>query len=295
MTRLIHDKFAKDYLEELLKNYGTITANLNVKSEKGEIDIFFEPASKKSEELAILGLLGRMAQTTAIFEPFRNPVTANQIGDCLVKSLLIRQELRRKVKREQSKIEESAIPRLWILTPTASDKIINQFTDSEGLQWLPGIYFLKAYFKTAIIVIHQLPRTTETLWLRVLGRGTVQETAITELEQLPEDNPFREMGLKLLYNLQQNLKKTQENLEEEEQELIMRLAPLYERDKEQAIQQERRNLIENLLIARFGELDDSLKAIIQPLSELPAAEFSSLILELSHLSREELLTRFTTE
>jgi hypothetical protein len=57
------------------------------------------------------------------------------------------------------------------------------------------------YLRTAIVAIHQLPRTPDTLWLRILGRGRVQQQAIDELEALPEENPFRSMALKMLYNL----------------------------------------------------------------------------------------------
>ena len=149
---------------------------------------------------------------------------------------------------------------------------------------------------TAIVVIHQLPPTPETLWLRVLGRGKVQAQAIDELKLLSDDNPFRSMSLKLLYNLEQNLQENQSNLDEENRELIMRLKPLYERDRELAVQeglqQGIRLTIENLLITRFGTLDESLRAIITPISALSPAEFTPLLF---NLSREELLARFANQ
>ena len=55
---------------------------------------------------------------------------------------------------------------------------------------------------------------------------------------------------------------------------------------------ERRELVENLLLARFGEVDSELTAIIQPILNLPASEFAALSLQLSNLSREDLLARF---
>lgn len=110
---------------------------------------------------------------------------------------------------------------------------------------------------------------------------------------ITDDNPFRLMSLKLLYNLQYKL---QEYNNEEERELIMRLKPLYERNLElavqQGLQQERRLTIENLLITRFGSLDESLTAIIAPLSALSPAEFTPLLL---NLSREELLAHFANQ
>ncbi|WP_442932749.1 hypothetical protein [Microcoleus sp. herbarium13] len=39
-----------------------------------EIDVYFTPGTAIPEYSESLGLLGKMAGTTAIFEPFRNPV-----------------------------------------------------------------------------------------------------------------------------------------------------------------------------------------------------------------------------
>ncbi|MBN3962725.1 hypothetical protein [Nostoc sp. NMS8] len=60
--------------------------------------------------------------------------------------------------------------------------------------------------------------------------------ATDELEALTPDNPFRKAALELLYNLQPNLQVTQ-NKDEEDRELLMRLAPLYQQDRGQAIQE----------------------------------------------------------
>jgi hypothetical protein len=43
MTRFIHDKFAKDYLEELLKDYGEVKPSEKVSGEIKEIDVLFTP------------------------------------------------------------------------------------------------------------------------------------------------------------------------------------------------------------------------------------------------------------
>jgi len=161
---------------------------------------------------------------------------------------------------------------------------------------LPGVYFMAEYLRTAIVAIHQLPTIPETLWLRIIGRGNVQKQAIDELEALLPTNPFRKAALELLYNLQQNLQVTQ-NRDADDRELLMRLAPLYQQDREQAIQEgEQRGLqqgerlvVENLLKVRFGELDNELQAIISPLLALPPEEFTPLLLQ---LSREELIARF---
>lgn len=75
MTRFIHDQFSKDYIEELLKNYGEVQAPSRVAGEVREIDILFSPFAAQAANLEILGLLGKFAVTPAIFEPFRNPAS----------------------------------------------------------------------------------------------------------------------------------------------------------------------------------------------------------------------------
>ncbi|MGI8502567.1 MAG: hypothetical protein ACR2LR_15725 [Hassallia sp.] len=58
---------------------------------------------------------------------------------------------------------------------------------------------------------------------------------------------------------------------------------------QQGQQDERRQVVENLLNVRFGSLDADLERVIQPLLQLPPQEYSRFLLE---LSREELLRRF---
>lgn len=217
--------------------------------------------------------------------------------------LEIRGEFEREANRNQQRLEESNLPKLWILSPTASQGILDGFgaiVDEEN--WLTGVYCLPKYLRTAIVAIHQLPRTTETLWLRILGKGKVQQQTIDELEALSEDEPLRSRALELLYSLKITLEVSQ-NLDPEDRELIVRLSPIYtqklaeatEQGVQQGIEQGQRVVVENLLKARFGKLDEQLSAIIEPLLSLTPEDLTSLLLQLSQLSREDLLARFAKQ
>ena len=293
MTRLIYDQFSKDYLEELLSPYGEVKAPQRVASEVREIDLYFRPLPNL--ELAMvrpLGILGRMAArpNPSIFEPFRNPVSEDEICDCLGKLLDVRRSLQRQANRNNRRLSNEALPKLWILTPTASPTILSRFSAMLEENWLPGIYGMGEAFRSAIVVIHQLPQTPETLWLRLLGRGRVQEQAIDELEALSPDIPLRSMILNLLYHLERTLA-VRQDLDEGDRALIMRLAPLYQQEQEKAFQQGERQVIEDILRTRFGSIDEELVAIIESVIELPSAEFVPLLLQ---LEREELLQRFNS-
>ena len=51
-------------------------------------------------------------------------------------------------------------------------------------------------------------------------------------------------------------------------------------------------MIENLLAARFGEVDEALSNLVESILQLSVQERAQLMLQLPMLSREELLARF---
>ena len=303
MTVFPYDQFAKDYLTELLSPLGEVKTSRNIAGEVREIDVWFAPNAQTGNKKE-LGLLGSLANTAAIFEPFRNAIELGEIRSCMGKLFDIFAFLERQAKRNNSRIEEKNLPKLWIIAPTASTSLLTGFGATMDLDnWCSGVYIFPPHWRGGIVVIHQLPATPETLWLRILGKGKVQQQAINELAALSENEPIRGIVLELLSNLKTILEVNQ-NLEPEERDLIMRLSPLYEQRLAEATQegieqgiergigQGQRIFIENLLKAKFGELDAELTAIIEPLLELPPADCTALLLQLSNLSRTELLARF---
>jgi hypothetical protein len=295
MTRFIHDKFAKDYLEELLKDYGEVKASEKVSGEIKEIDVLFTPAKQQTSKLQILGLLGRLAENPAIIEPYRNPASTDEICDCILKLLEVKASLRREAKANKIKLQESEIPKLWILTPTISETRLSSFGTIQKEDWLSGVHFLADAMRSAIVAIHQLPQTPETLWLRLLGRGSVQSQAIIELQALPLDHPYQKATLELVYNLRENLRVNQE-LETDDRELIMRLEPLYQRNREQAKEEGRqegkqegkqegeKNLILRLLHRRIGEIDSLLIERITGLSIEQLENLGEALLDFSSVA-----------
>lgn len=213
----------------------------------------------------MLGLLGRFTEFPAILEPFRNAASGDEICDCIQKLLEVKALLRRDAKANKTKLQESDIPKLWVLTPTASPALLSSFNVNQKLGWLPGVYFLGDALRTAIVAIHQLPQTPETLWLRILGRGSMQSQAIVELSNLQLNHPYKQATLELVYNLRQNLRVNQ-NLESDDRELIMRLEPLYQQDRERAKLEGQQDLIIRQLNRRLGEIDASLIEGVRGLS-----------------------------
>ncbi len=299
MTIFPYDEFAKGYLTELLSSIGKIDSSRKVASEIKEIDIYYTLDSQGVDEKKkqILGLLGRFATSAAMFEPFRNAATPSEVRSCANKLFDIFADIERKAKREKTKVVSAELPRLWILSPTASKPLLKGFSATLDEGWMEGVYFCGEHWKTVIVAIHKLPRIPETLWLRVLGRGKFQEQAIAELQALPSDNPLRNVAMDLLSNLKATLS-VKKDRNKEDEKFLMQLSPIYERDLAEATQRGRQEgqciVVENLLTARFGSLDPELMAIVQPIVDLTPSEYSSLLLQLSNLSREDLLARFSS-
>lgn len=153
MTRFAHDQFAKNYLCEQLSPLGIVNPGREINSEVRQIDVYFTPTTNASDYSQKLGMLGKMATTAALFEPYRNPVGVSDVCSCLSKLLEIKAQWERQLKRDNPQTIEAEPPKLWILTPTASEAILSRFnptTDEEN--WWRGIYFLGEHLRTAIVV-----------------------------------------------------------------------------------------------------------------------------------------------
>jgi hypothetical protein len=182
MAKNPFDQFSKQLLEEVLAPYGTVEISLEVTGESQFVDVFFEPSSSPAIAPQELGLLGRIAQTPCLLEPFRNQPSAFEIRSCLQKLYQVHGNYLRKAKREKESIAESDLPQLWIFASSASDTLLNGFGASLKEDWGSGVYFLPPSSQAAIVAINQLPRNEETLFLRLLGKGQTQKQAVDELE-----------------------------------------------------------------------------------------------------------------
>ena len=207
-----HDSFDKRLIAGALDELGTSVFEHEVHDPARYVDIYFRPQDPASQSPPLeLGLLGRMARFACLMEPFRNPVTVKDVQACLIKGLAMQQQ------------SDTGKPWLWILTPTASLRIRKQFQAQPDFDELMGIYTLGCGFEARLVVIHQLPKTPETMLIRLLGRGRVQQQAIEEVMALGVDHPTRERVLRLIGNW----KIMVDRKEVKDEELLMNLSPAY--------------------------------------------------------------------
>jgi len=395
MTRFIHDQFAKKYLTELLNSFGQVQTSVDIAPELKQADLLFVRDPNTPTKTTNITLVEKLAAQSALFEPFRNPVTEDEILSCLSKLIDLKAKMKRDAKREKRKISAKELPILWIISPTVSQSLLESCDAVEEPENYPkGVYVLPNILKTRIIAVHKLPKTPETLWLRILGRGKVQQQAIQELKSLSSDNGIRDNALELVYEMLSLLEaREKQELNREDKELVMQLSTIYlerlenataqgieqgiqqgieqgieqgiqrgieqgieqgiqrgmeqglqqgiqrgleqgmeqglergleqgiqrgmeqglergmeqgiqrgmeqglergmeqgmEQGLEQGTQRERRATIRNLLIIRFGSIDEELERIIEPLTALTPEEFTPLLFQ---LSLQDLLARF---
>jgi hypothetical protein len=258
MPKFPHDDFSKTYLTELLSVIGKTVPNRPLKAETHFADLWFELDPNLASQRSRLGLLGELLDRDSLIEVFRNPATNTEIRTCQGKFSRLESELNRKAKRQNQTLPEDDLPHIWLIMPTASDTVLGGF----GLipTPIPGIYDFHEFQHMSLIIVHQLPRNEETLWLRILGREGNQKRAIEELTQHPKDQALYANIEELLTDYRAILEKRRK-LTPEDEELIMNLSAAYlqkqQEWKEEGIQQVaiamiKENLDPNLIVKTTG-------------------------------------------
>jgi hypothetical protein len=224
MSKFPHDDFAKAYLTELLSVIGTARPNRPFKAETQVADLWFELNPNLRSQRHRLGLLGELLTCDSLIEVFRNPATPTEIRVCQSKFSRLEGELIRAAKSRSKSLSEDDLPYLWLMMPTASTEI------RQGFQAIPtrhpGVYEFGKFQHMGLIVVHQLSKTQDTLWLRILGRSGEQRRAIEEFSQQPSQNNLYASIEELLADYRASLESRQQ-ITPEDEELIMNLSAAY--------------------------------------------------------------------
>lgn len=174
MTQNPYDQLSKQLLEELLAPLGTVQRSLEIPGEAKFVDLWFQPNDAPTPEMSAKGLLGKIAQTPCLLEPYRNPPTRLDVHTCLLKLFWVQDHLRRQTSPSPRTVSpQEAI--LWIIATSISKPLLKSFGGQLHPDWGAGFYFADDGFCTVFVAVDQLPKTQETLILRILGRGPTQQ------------------------------------------------------------------------------------------------------------------------
>jgi hypothetical protein len=326
MPRKTHDDFSKRYLAYLLDLFGQAEVSAEI-FQNLQVDVMFTPTAPLAD-MQPLGLLGQLITGQALLEHFWEPPRQTDLRDCQLKLFWQCKILYNQACGQKQRLSEAQLPRLWLLSTSASKKLLESCRALPHDSYGEGVYFLADMTRSAIIALNQLPITPDTLWLRLLGRGKTREQAVTELQALPRHHPYRAHLLKLFHDYRRQLQ-AKSSLNTTEQELFMQLSPAYyeweretlekgrqeglqegqqkgrqeglqeglqegqqkglQKGRQEGLQEGQRLLVNSLLTTRFGTIDKDLSGIINKLVELSADQLSRFLLQ---ASREELLAKF---
>ena len=188
------DQLVKRLVRKGLSPGGRVETEAEVTPDALRVDVWFVPdAGRARRVLAPLGLLGRIARTSCTLEPYHRTPSGDQAADCVAKHRFFCRDLARRTPRPP-------MPMQWILCsghPSAALAGLGFRRSRRG----SGIYDGPTLTRTRIVVISELPRTRDTLLVRLMGASTTLKRAILDVQSLPADAPERRLALPVLVRL----------------------------------------------------------------------------------------------
>jgi hypothetical protein len=197
------DQFSKNILREALSRACMAETEVEVLAATQKIDVYAVPDPARAAELFQMGLLGWLSEEPSLFEPFRNTPNLVRVRRCLRKQLTWHGELERRARTTSGVVydedddDPSPVPFPWlvVMSPGRPETAL----DVYGCQAVrKGVYEAVAGLHTRVVVLAELPRTRETLLLRLLGAGRLLREALADLGATPADAWERRVAMPLL-------------------------------------------------------------------------------------------------
>ena len=141
-------------------------------------DVWFTPDPQRPPTRRDLGLLYRLTETACLLEPFHATPDEGETAACVRKILDFRHVL-------SLRDPPVPLPVMWILSAGRPSLAIEGFGFQPGESWPSGVYRAARLLFVGLVVVSELPRTRETLLLRLFGAGRVFREAVVELAALP--------------------------------------------------------------------------------------------------------------
>ncbi|MBD2774967.1 hypothetical protein [Iningainema tapete] len=205
-----------EYLSKITAGSERVMISPEVIAEAELVDVLFEPEEEKSR--TSLGLLGELVSIPCIIETLRWTPNQRNLRTCLGHWLTWTVEADGGIipvdenpvytEEENDQLDDDeendqldddeendqlddVNKKLLIITPSITPERLQGFGARKTDLNIPGVYELAPAFYTTIVVTSELQQDASTLWLRILGRGSTQRTAIMELQELDVEHPHR--------------------------------------------------------------------------------------------------------
>ena len=278
------DQFSKNLLRDALSRVCSAETEVEVLAATQKIDVYTTPDPARAAERARLGLLGALAERPCLFEPFRDTPSLRQLRRCLNKQLTWHHELERRARaaggtssaapgRDKPAADEVLFPELVVIGPGLPETVLDAYgCQPDG----PGLYRAVWGLALRVVVISELPRTRETLLIRLLGRGRWFTQALADLAALPDGAWEQSIATPLLVHFQLAGREHPTNEEDDVSAEIQAWFDDYQRKLRSEAHSEgvtegrkegrkagERGLLLRQLYTRFGELPAAVVARIE--------------------------------
>jgi hypothetical protein len=287
MAQFKHDRFFKQYIQELYQNKGTFFANINLTAEEDLfIDVMFEPnrdlPAWQEQNLGLLDwVMAKSDSNNLIVEHYSHYFEGDDFDKCLLRSLL------NKTKEAKRKDRKSTFT--WVLTARLSEPKSREYGVKPYPQApanlqpstpdRPSIVYICDAIDIAIIVIERLPLNEETMWLKLLGKESDCKAAYQAIRTAPRSR-VKSATLKACHKFNAYINSLPVAERTEEDMVILRSIETidrdYTKDVDDWLAKGQLDTVRKFLTARFGEVSPDLD---NKLANLSSAELDRLLVE----------------
>ncbi|MEZ4300131.1 MAG: hypothetical protein R3B70_34605 [Polyangiaceae bacterium] len=221
-----YGQLAKKIVRRALPAIGTLYIEHEIPlTDAQAADIYFIPEPGKDSERAPLGWLGRMTEDPCLLEMIQSTPGPRAVRVNVRKQLTL--DHTRMLEATKAGQPEPPLVHLWMLCAGRPREVLDGYDYQPHGTWPPGFWTRARLDAIGLVVLSELPRTRDTLLLRLLGRGCALRDAITDLKALPDDAPERDIAFPPLVALRFEV--TQDPTPDEEaREILMATQDLYE-------------------------------------------------------------------
>jgi hypothetical protein len=233
------DQLGKNVLRDAFLRFGTVTIEEEVPvSDTQKIDLWYVPNREKRRFHAAMipDLWRAMSAEPAMIEPFSTTLSEQEFHALLRKRSQWHHVLHQQYKRKQS------LPTLCMISAGRPEGVLLDYGFEASPVGPQGHYVLPAPgWRIHVLVVSELPRTRETVLLRLLGPVRTRIEAIIDVIRLPANAWEKTLALPWLLRLDFEVPVEPGELSEEQRGLIMEIQKWFEQYKRQ-LQEEGRKL-----------------------------------------------------
>lgn len=217
----LYDRLARQALTEALKGVSVTLSPARDVDPTGSVSLFCEPDPEQLETILPLGLIRRfLAQGPCAFELVHESPSVERLLASLSEALLRRTPLRWPARPDD--------PWLWLVCASRPNRTVSALGFQQERGWPRGVYASPPALRMRLVVTNELPRTVQTLLLRLLGAGKPWKGAVVELAEIGPSHPVGALMLPLIVRLHAECRRRAELGNREVEQFLADTRELYD-------------------------------------------------------------------